>query len=106
MIQDYADLWAYSETTGTATASVGFAAGVTGHRNFVTSVFASFNKTAVGTLRLRSGTADIAVFKVHNQREVLFNPPLRFPPETAAGAVFDLGDSGALTQLLLVGFGR
>ena len=100
MLKGYQDGPGFAEATGTATAAIALAAQAK-KRHFVSGINASFSVTAVDTVRLRSGTTQVASFSVHNQRDIVFDPPLRFPDETAVNATLDLGASGTLSRLIV-----
>jgi len=96
---------ASGSATGTATAVATFNVGGFGGygRNQVTGIGGSFNVATIGTLKLLSGTTEIHRWDIHNQRDIVFDPPYRFAPDATAAATLDLGVSGTVTQVYITG---
>ena len=97
MLRSYSDP-AFADATGTATAAISLGAEAA-RRHYISGIHVSSNVTAVGVVRIQQGTTDVAVFNYHNQRDINIEPPMRFPPNTAAKVVVDPGVSGQVARL-------
>ena len=105
MSREHMDFANDGEATGTATASVAIAA-VDGQQHFIRSIHGSFDGAAqIGTMRFLEGSS-VKKFGVHNQRDVYFDPALKFPNNTAAEVKLDLGVSGVNSYVLITGWSR
>ena len=97
MLKSYTDP-AFADATGTATAAISLGA-ETRRRHYLAGLHVSSNVTAAGIVRVQQGTTDVAVFDYYNSRDINFDPPMRFPNNTAAKVLVDPGVSGQVARL-------
>ena len=95
MIKDVAE-WSITTTADNAAATVTRAAEV-GRVHCIVSISGSFSVANIKLMTLKDGTTVIGNFHVHNQRDIVFDKPVRLSPNSLAE--LSLAASGTATQI-------
>lgn len=95
MIKDVAE-WSITTTADNAAATVQRAAEA-GRVHCVVSISGSFSVANIKLMTLKDGTTTIGNYHVHNQRDIVFDKPVRLSPNSLAE--LSLAASGTATQI-------
>jgi len=96
--------WSETATADNAAATATHAA-ESGNAHYVTGVSGSFSAAAIKLLTLKDGSTIIGNYHVHNQRDIVFDEPLRIT--SGAAVVVSLaasGSAGVIGAVVVTGF--
>ncbi len=96
MLRDKAAEWTETATADNSAATATRAAEA-GFAHYVTGISGSFSSALIKLMTLKDGSTVIGNYHVHNQRDIVFEPPVRI--STGAAAVLSLAASGTGGQV-------
>lgn len=105
MLRDKPAEWSATATADNAAATVTRAAEAAGRVHYVTGISGSFSASGEKLMTLKSGTVVRGNYHVHNQRDVLFDPPLKMGTgEAVELSLAASGTAGTVGAVTLTGF--
>ncbi len=82
--------------SATAAAAVATRPATAGSSHYVAGVRGSYGAAQIGTLTLEEGATVIGTYHVHNQRDVVFERPMKIASGTAVTARLTAGAAGVV----------